>query len=175
MSVQRLSTFTPAQLTVIISQASTGIAHIISGFSEDSIIQIERVAETYTLYTGADNTSTRVRSSNKSAKLSISLQQTSASNDVLSQLYANDMEAGDSSGVFSIHVKDLSGRSDYFSDDAYIGVVPNSNFSNSMQIRDWVIHAHNLESIIGGNGVFTPEDQATITALGGTVAARWVA
>lgn len=173
MSTQRLSTYAPNDVTIIISQQSSGIAHIISGFSEDSIVQIERNAETFTMYTGADNTSTRIYNANKSAKLTVALQQTSASNDILSQLYANDAETRDSTGLFSIHVKDLSGRSDYFSDDAYIGVVPNSNFANSMQTREWVIHAHNLETIIGGNSVFTPEDKATLTALGKTVDARW--
>lgn len=174
MTAQRLATFAPNDVTIIISQASSGIAHIISGFSEDSIVQIERNAETFTMYTGADNTSTRIYNANKSAKLTVSLQQTSASNDILSQLYANDAATRNSSGLFSVHVKDLSGRSDYFSDDAYIGVVPNSNFANSMQTRDWVIHAHNLDTVIGGNSIFTPEDQATLAALGGVVDTRWV-
>jgi hypothetical protein len=173
MTAQHLSTFAPADVTIVISQSSSGIAHIISGYSQDSIVQVERSAETYTMYTGADNTSTRIYNANKSAKLSISLQQTSASNDILTQLYLNDAATRNSTGLFSIQVKDNSGRSNYFSDDAYIAVVPNSNFANSMQVRDWIIQAHNLDSIIGGNAVFTPEDVATLTTLGGTVAARW--
>ncbi len=174
MTAQRLATFAPNDVTIIVSQPSSGISHILSGFSEDSIVQIERNAETYTMYTGADNTSTRIYNANKSAKLTISLQQTSGSNDILSQLYANDAASRNSEGLFSVHVKDLSGRSDYFSDDAYIGVVPNSQFANSMQTRDWVIHAHNLETVIGGNAIFTPEDRATLAALGNVVDARWV-
>lgn len=173
MSTQRLSTYAPNDVTIIITQASTGIAHIMSGFSEDSIVQIERNAETFTMYTGADNTSTRIYNANNSAKLTVALQQTSSTNDILSQLYANDAASRNSTGLFSIHVKDLSGRSDYFSDDAYVGVVPNSNFANSMQTREWVIHAHNLSTIIGGNSVFTPEDKGTLVDLGGSVAARW--
>jgi len=174
MTTQRIATFAPADVTIVISQESSGIAHIISGFTEDSIVQIERVAETYTMYTGADNTSTRIYNANKSAKLTIALQQTSASNDVLTQIYTNDAATRNSTGLFSIQVKDNSGRSNYFSDDAYIGVVPNSNFANSMQNRDWVIHAHNLESIIGGNSLLSPEDQNTIKTLGGVVDTRWV-
>lgn len=173
MSTQRLATFAPNDVTIIISQESSGIAHILSGFSEDSIVQIERVAETYALYTGADNTSTRIYNANKSARLTIALQQTSSSNDILSMLYANDIASRNSQGLFSIHVKDLSGRSDYFSDDAYIGVVPNSAFANSMQTREWVIHAHNLETYIGGNSIFTPEDAGTLASLGGNVDSRW--
>lgn len=172
MAVQRLATFAPNDVTIIITQTSTGIAHIVSGFSEDSIVNIERMAETYTLYTGADNTGTRVYNANKSATLTLSLQQTSVSNDVFSLLYQND--GRNSEGLFSIQVKDNSGRSNYFSDDAYIGVVPNAQISNSMQTRDWVIHAFNLDSFHGGNAVVSPEDQATIEALGGTLAPKWI-
>lgn len=173
MTQQRVATFAPADVTIVISQESSGIAHILSGFSEDSIVQIERNAETFTMYTGADNTSTRIYNANTSAKLTISLQQTSASNDILSALYRNDAATRNSSGLFTLQVKDNSGRSNFFSDDAYIGVVPNSSFNNSMQTREWVLHAHNLQSDIGGNAVISPEDQATLAALGVVVDPRW--
>lgn len=171
---QRLATFAPNNVFITIIQESTGINHTVSGFSEDSIVNIERVAETYTMYTGADNTSTRVYNASKSATLTLSLQQTSASNDVFSLLYQNDSAFPSSDGLFTISITDASGRSRYFSDDAYIGVVPNSAFANSMQTRDWVIHAHNLETTIGGNAKLSPEDQETILALGGTIDDRWL-
>lgn len=174
MTTQRVATYSPNDLTIIISQESSGISHVCSGFSEDSIVQIERNAETFTMYTGADNYSTRIYNANNSAKVTLSVQQSSATNDILSRMYQNDAASRNSSGLFSITIKDNSGRSTYFSDDAYIGVVPNSNFSNSMQTRDWVIHAHNLETLIGGNGLISPEDQATLAALGTTVDTRWV-
>lgn len=174
MATQRLATFAPNDVIITITQASTGIAHVVQGFSEDSIVNIERNAETFTMYTGADNTSTRIYNANKSATLTMSLQQTSASNDILSQLYNNDAASRNSSGLFTISVTDASGRSRYFSDDAYIGVVPNSPFANSMQVRDWVIHAHNMESHIGGNAVLSPEDQDTLSTLGYVADPKWL-
>lgn len=174
MATQRLATFAPNDVTVVITQRSSGIAHIVSGYSEDSIVNIERVAETFTMYTGADNTSTRIYNANKSATVTLSLQQTSASNDILSLLYSNDAASRNSSGLFSLQISDASGRSRYFSDDAYVGVVPNSGFGNSMQTRDWVLHAHNLDTYIGGNAVLSPEDQDVITTLGGSIDAKWI-
>lgn len=174
MSTQRLATFAPNDVTVVITQRSSGIAHIVSGYSEDSIVNIERNSETFTMYTGADNTSTRIYNSNKSAKVTLSLQQTSSSNDILSLLYANDSNSRNSSGLFSLQISDSSGRSRYFSDDAYVGVVPNSQFGNSMQVRDWVLHAHNLDTYIGGNAILSPEDQDTISVLGGVVDGKWL-
>lgn len=174
MATQRLATFAPNDVTVVITQTSSGIAHIVSGYSEDSIVNIERVAETFTMYTGADNTSTRIYNANKSATVTLSLQQTSASNDILTLLYSNDAASRNSSGLFSLQISDNSGRSRYFSDDAYVGVVPNSAFGNSMQTRDWVLHAHNLDTYIGGNAVLSPEDQDVITTLGGSIDAKWI-
>lgn len=174
MATQRLATFAPNDVNVVITQRSSGIAHIVSGYSEDSIVNIERVAETFTMYTGADNTSTRIYNANKSATVTLSLQQTSASNDILSLLYANDSASRNSSGLFALQISDASGRSRFFSDDAYVGVVPNSAFANSMQTRDWVLHAHNLDTYIGGNAVLSPEDQDVITVLGGSIDAKWI-
>lgn len=174
MATQRIATFAPNSVIVTITHEASGISHVVQGFSEDSIVNIERNAETFTMYTGADNTSTRIYNANKSAMLTLSLQQTSASNDVLSLLYQNDSASPSSEGLFSISVTDASGRSRYFSDDAYIGVVPNSPFANSMQTRDWIIHAHNLETYIGGNALVSPEDQDTISTLGGVLDARWI-
>lgn len=174
MTTQRLATFAPNDVTVVITQRSSGIAHIVNGYSEDSIVNIERSAETFTMYTGADNTSTRIYNANKSATVTLSLQQTSASNDILSLLYANDSNSRNSSGLFSLQISDSSGRSRYFSDDAYVGVVPNSQFGNSMQVRDWVLHAHNLDTYIGGNAILSPEDQDTIATLGGVVDGKWL-
>lgn len=174
MATQRLATFSPNDVTVVITQRSSGIAHIVSGYSEDSIVNIERNAETFTMYTGADNTSTRIYNANKSAVVTLSLQQTSASNDILSLLYQNDSATRNSSGLFSLQISDASGRSRYFSDDAYVGVVPNSAFGNTMQTRDWMLHAHNLDTYIGGNAVLSPEDQDVITTLGGSIDAKWI-
>ena len=102
MATQRLATFAPNDVNVVITQSSSGIAHIVSGYSEDSMVNIERTAETYTMYTGADNTSTRIYNANKSASITVSLAQTSATNDIFSLLYANDSASRNSSGLFSI-------------------------------------------------------------------------
>jgi len=174
MAVQRLATFSPADVTIVITHPATGESMVLGGFSEDSIVNIERNADTYVMYTGADNTSTRVYNASKSATLTVSLQQTSPSNDFLTALYNYDDARRSSEGLFTIHVKDNSGRSDYFSDDAYVGVVPGSNFSNSMQTRDWVIHAHNLQPLIGGNAKLSPGDADTLRSLGVTLDQRWL-
>lgn len=173
MASNSLATFAPNDVTIVLSQGSSGVTHILSGFSEDSIISIERNSDTFELYTGADDTNTRIYKANTSATFTIPLQQTSNSNDILTALYVNDKNSRDSSGLFSITVKDNSGRSNYFAAEAYIAVVPGSEFGNSMQLREWVIHAVRLETYIGGNSKFSAEDESTLVTLGVTPDARW--
>jgi hypothetical protein len=171
-STTRLATYAPNDVTIVVTQESTGMSHIIGGFSEDAIVTIDRNADTFTLYTGADNTNTRIYNANTSGTITLSLQQTSASNDILMGLYEQDRTSRN--GLFSIRVVDNSGRSGYFSEEAYIGVVPGSAFANSMQTRDWVIHAPLLDTSIGGNTILSPEDAAALGQLGVQVADRWL-
>lgn len=172
---QRLATFAPNDVTIIVTHNASGIVHQISGFSEDSIVTVERNSPTYELYTGADDTNTRIYKANTSAKLTIPLAQSSNSNDILTALYEFDKNSRNSQGIFSIIVKDNSGRSSFFSDEAYIAVVPNSQFANSMQTREWVIDAVRTTDYIGGNSSLSAEDAATLEALGVTPDANWLA
>ena len=173
MTTSRVATLSPIDVTVVISQA--GFTHVVSGYMEDSNITVERGSDSYEKHTGIDNKTSRIYKADKSGMITLSLAQTSVSNDVLDLLQRNDAAARNSSGLFSITVKDASGRSVYHSLEAWVGVVPNSTFGSGMQGREWQIQAAEMTSFIGGNGKVSAEDVATIEALGGTVAADWVA
>lgn len=170
---ERLKTYAPNQVSVILTHGATGITHTVTGFSEDSIVSIERNAETFTMYRGADDTKTRIFNSDSSATITVPLQQTSNSNDIFTLLYEYDRARLNSDGLFSIQIKDLTGRSVYYSDEAYIAIVPNSAFSNNMELREWVIHAASLNTLIGGNSRFSEDDANSVGALGGTVLPQW--
>lgn len=171
MAVSKLATFAPNRVQIVISQESTGLNYVLSGFSEDSIVSIERASQSFSLYVGADNTTTRVFNANNAANITLTLAQTSESNDVLSGLYNSDVN--NLSGLFSIMVKDTSGRSYYFAEEAYIGTIPTSGFANSMQTREWVISAADMEHVVGGNAKFSPAGSEAMNALGVTVDERW--
>jgi hypothetical protein len=170
---ERLKTYSPNSVSVIITHDATGIVHTVTGFSEDSIVAIERNSETFTMYRGADDTKTRIYNSDSSATITIPLQQTSNSNDIFSLLYEFDRARLNSDGLFSLQIKDLTGRSVYYSDEAYIAIIPNSSFSNSMELREWLLHAASLNTAIGGNSRFSTDDANSVAALGGTVQSQW--
>ena len=170
---ERLKTYSPNAVSVILTHGATGIVHTVTGFSEGSIVSIDRNAETFTMYRGADDTKTRIYNSDTSATITIPLQQTSNSNDIFTYLYEYDRVRLNSDGLFSIQIKDLTGRSIYYSDEAYIGNVPSSAFANEMQLREWVIHAASLNTVIGGNSRFSEDDANSVVALGGNVLPQW--
>jgi len=174
-SSSSLATYSPNQVAVIISQDSTGVTHRVQGFSEDSMVSIERNMETFSLFTSADDLNCRIANVNTSATVTIDLMRTSASNDILSQLYENDRQTLDSSGLFNITITDLSGRSVYFSDQAYIASYPSSSFANSMTINTWTLHLPKTTMFLGGNQKLSAEDVAALEALGATVDTRWIA
>lgn len=174
MASTRTSTYSPIDVTVVISQESSGLYHVVSGFAEDSHVNIEREMDTYQHYTGVDNTATRIGSANTSGKVTLSLQQSSASNDVFTAMYNYDRQyRGTNKGLFAVTVKDGSGRSIMFSQEGYIGVVPNQQFGSGMNTREWVIHCTQMDNFIGGNSLVSPEDSAAIDAVEGNLATEW--
>ena len=174
MTTQALASYSPLDVVAIITQESTGVSHRIVGFAEDSFINVERDSGTWSHNTGADNFSTRTYMANTSGKATLSLQQGSPSNDVLMALHLRDAASRNSSGIFSIIIKDGSGRSVYSSSQAYIGTVPNSPFGKEAGTRDWVINCTAVDTYLGGNSLVNPEDVDTLAALDVNVDTAWV-
>lgn len=169
----RTATYAPNEVSVIITQASTGLVHLVAGYSEDSIVAVDRNSDTFSMYKGADDTATRIYNADSALQMTLSLQQTAETNDILTALYKNDKTSRDA--MFSILVKDNSGRSFFFAEEAYIAVLPNAQYSNSMQTREWTIHAPNSDMVIGGNARLSPSAQAALESLGVSIDPQWAA
>lgn len=165
------STFDPSQVTITITWNE--ISHVVSGFEEGTICTIEQNMPRYELYTGADNTNTRIYKNNTAATINIPLAQSSASNGIFTLLHRNDTASRTSDGLFQILIKDNSGRSFFSSSEAFIAQLPASTFGNSMNTREWQIQAIKCESYIDGNSKLDPADADTYTALGGTLEDYW--
>lgn len=171
MASKQLSSYSPYDVSVIITRGN--LSHTVTGFAEDSFITVAQAMARWDLYTGGDNTNTRIHKNNTSATISLSLQQTSASNDIMTLLHKSDVASRDSSGLFTVFIRDNSGRSFFHAEQAYIAVVPSATFGTTMQTREWEIHAVVVDTYLGGNQKIDGIDQAAIESLGGTVDSRW--
>lgn len=173
MADLNLGTYSADSIDIIISVK--GVTHKVSGFGENSVVSVERARESSRAYLGADNSAVRVFDPNKSGTITLTLNQSSSTNDLLTQIQRNDNENRDSSWLFAVLIKDNSGRSFYDAKQCYISQIPSSDFSTDITERVWVINAFNLEQHIGGNALIDPSVVQAIEAAGGTVEDRWKA
>lgn len=113
--------------------------HIITGVAADTFLNIEPQGDGTTSESGAYGDVARSLSLDKRHNITITLQQTSASNKALTALYnADQITEGD--GVFPILVTDLRGGT-VFSGEGWIPRMPAAEFSSAISSREWTIEA----------------------------------
>ena len=133
----------------------------------DAIVITRRV-QAFIPVAGIRGKHTRVPTKDTSATLSISLIQTSPTNDVLSRILDLDIQEG--TARINITLKDNSGRSVFSSNEAYITGYPETTFSGDFEMRTWTIFCQTTQSyLVGGNT--RPETSLVDRAISGVVGA----
>ena len=120
-----------------------------SGFSDGTFLEVDRNEATWNTVVGADGFVTRGKTNNFTGTMTLTLKQSSPSNDVLSGLLAIDEATN--VGVFPILVKDLSGNSVYFSANAWITQYANSTFGKDINDRQWTLMLDSADIFVGSN------------------------
>lgn len=125
-------------------------------------ISITRRSQGFITVPGIRGKHTRVPSGDTSATITISLLQTSQTNDVLSEIHRLDLEYG--TGRIALTLKDNSGNSVFSSDEGYITGYPETVYSGGFEQRVWTIFAQTTQSYnVAGNG--TPNTNLFNSAL----------
>lgn len=171
-----LATYDPTKVTIVIDwEDGNGTnSHVITGVSEDTIVSIER-QDAWNESVGAYGNTTRIYNPVwDKANITIPLQQTSESNDVMNYLFQRDIESVSSNFLFSITVKDTSGRSLHYGYEAYVAVKPNATYGNTMNMREWVVRVNKLEDKMGGNSKVDSALAQEVASLGGTIDPSWI-
>ena len=120
-----------------------------SGFSEGTFLEVVRNEPTWNMVVGADGLVTRGKTNNFSGTLTLTLKQSSPSNDVLSGFLAIDEVTN--AGVIPILVKDLSGNSIYFAARCWINQYANSTFDKAITDRVWTLSMDDADIFVGSN------------------------
>lgn len=120
-----------------------------SGFSDTTFVEIAREEATWTKVVGADGYVTRGKTNNFSGTITLTLKQSSPSNDILSALLAADEVSN--SGIVPILIKDLSGNSTYFSAQGWVQQYPSSTFGKEINDREWIIALADIDLFVGSN------------------------
>lgn len=138
-----IATYEPNKVTLILS------GYQVTGFDS---ISIQYDDKPFKVIKGIRGINTRVRSSDTSATLTFSVLQTSVTNDILSEIFRQDMLKG--SGRIEVSLKDASGTTEVSSSTGYIDGLPPASFSSTATSRQWTIQLLSTDTFkIGGNNL----------------------
>ena len=119
-----------------------------SGFADGTFVNVNRLNDAFTSVSGADGEVSRAKSNDKRGEMTLTLAQTSLSNDVLSGIAQLDERLN--RGVVPIAIKDLSGTSTWFSGSGWIRKLPDSEFGKEIANREWVLDLADMDVFVGG-------------------------
>lgn len=120
----------------------------ISGFADGTFISAMRSNDSFTKVSGADGIVTRAKSNDKSGEITITLQQSSPSNDVLNGFAQLDERAN--AGIVPVTIKELNGTTLLFGAEAWVRKPADTEYGKEVSNREWTIDVAELEYNIGG-------------------------
>lgn len=135
-------TFDPNQLTMIFGTS------IMTGYADGTMLSIDMDEQRYNTEVDANGNSIRYKINNNNATITLTLNQGSPSNDVLS-LFVN-LDRQSDTGVFPISIKDNRGSTLISSVGAYVEKTPTITFGTTGNNREWVIKATDVGFFAGG-------------------------
>lgn len=144
MSIRdKLATYRPEDVLVIIAGFQ------MTGFVSGTFLSISKPNSTFSSRESADGVVARTQSNSKLYTVTLTLANTSDSNQLLS--YMSRLDELTKIAKFPIAIKDMSGQSVLFSPEAWVDNTPDSNFSDSIEDRSWSITCANCVYNAGGN------------------------
>lgn len=169
----QVGVFSPNALNIIISKPSYNFSHRIVGYTEGTGMSLAPATDRAQVSYGMKGDTTIVLSPVTAKTLTINLQSTSHSNDILSKLVeiTNDVEEYDP--FFSITFSDASGMT-LMTDNKVVCLTEGEySFADSVEGRTWTFVLPDPNGQIGGNGKFSPQEAADYETLGGTIPEKW--
>ncbi|MFI8570491.1 phage structural protein [Stenotrophomonas bentonitica] len=116
--------------------------HIITGYAEDTFISVEEMGDGISSVVGANGEKARSMSQNRSLQVTLTLLQTSKSNDVLSAAAEFD-RASHGQGALPMAITDLTGRTLIADASSWVVKKPNSEFGATVGTREWTLETSN--------------------------------
>lgn len=141
---QGVKTYDPSNVQIIIG------GHAAKGFADGTFISLAFDEDQFTKNVGADGEVSRTKTNNESGTATLTLKQTSDTNDVLSGLALADKVSN--SGVVPLMIKEIgSGKTLVFTQAAWVQKIPDITYSKGIEVRAWTIATAQLDVFVGGN------------------------
>ena len=140
-----MHTYNAAKVTVVFS------GYPISGFADGTFVNITTINDVITTQVGADGEVARAINTDRRCTVTITLQQTSQSNDFLSTFFNVDiLTCGGRTGP--ILIQDLCGTTLFMASEAWIVKPPDMEYGKEVLTRAWQLQTVGPSVYtIGGN------------------------
>jgi len=136
-------TYDPRNIVVNIGGA------IITGFADGTFVAVERNEDMFKKVSGADGITSRAKQNDGSWTLTMTLAQTSPSNDILSAFALKDEFSN--KGVVPVLIKDIGGTTNIASAFAWVRKLPKVEYGKEITNREWILDLADVIMRIGGN------------------------
>jgi hypothetical protein len=120
----------------------------VTGAADGTFVSIEAMTDGVTSESGAYGDTARSMSLDRRHTITVTLQQTSDTNTVLSGLYQAD-RVSSGNGTFPVSVVDLRGQT-LFAGQGWVRKPATAAFSKTIETREWEIEAVG-DLVVGGN------------------------
>jgi len=136
-----VKTYRPQDVSIV-------FAGPVTGYADGTFVSVDFNEDSFSLQMGTDGDGCRSQTNNGSAKVTLTLGQWSATNDVFSALHLLDKLSGD--GILPFLMKDGSGRTHYAAETAWLLKPPTVEFGREAGSRVWVIESDKMVEFVGG-------------------------
>ncbi|WP_461246465.1 phage structural protein [Treponema sp. R6D11] len=121
----------------------------ISGYMDGTFVNVAPGGEAFEKHKGADGSIDRVNKSEFGFRVTLTLKQTSPINPILAGLLNVDKLTN--AGIATLLIQDLNGSGILTAPQAWLVQDPESDWSDSMSGREWIIDTGLATYIPGGN------------------------
>jgi hypothetical protein len=123
----------------------------ITGFADGTFVNVAFNEDLFNLVIGADGEACRSKTNNLSARITITLLQSSASNTFLSAAHNVDLNSPLGDGIVPFFLKDLSGDTIMAAENAWVVKPADTEYAREPGSREWTIETDNMQFNVGGN------------------------
>jgi hypothetical protein len=121
----------------------------ITGYADGTFLTIAGNGDAFSKVRGADGGVDRVNMNQADYAVTLTLKQTSITNDQLSALHSADKLGN--AGKLPLVVKDLNGTTLFSAPQAWVAKEPDPEFSAELSNREWRIDTGIASLVVGGN------------------------
>lgn len=123
----------------------------ITGLAPDTFINVAPTADSFTKSVGSSGEVSRAEVADRTGTVTLTLQQTSPSNEYLTQLH--DADRVSLANAKSFMLKDENGTTVISAESCWISRLPDSEYSQEVGTREWTLELSDMSAQIGSNNL----------------------